>query len=78
MGLLFTKKRAKLSSICSTKLNIIVHDLPEIEVNIQSMSAENQTQFYMLYNLIVRHGNDTKSFQNQHEHITVDDNKANI
>ena len=55
-----------------------MHDLPEIEVNIQSMSAENQTQFYMVYNLIVRHGNDTKSIQNQHEHITVEDNKANI
>ena len=56
-----------------------MHGLPEIEVNIQSMSAENQTQFYMVYNLIIRHGNDTKSvFQNQHEHITVEDNKANI
>lgn len=60
-----------------------MHDLPEIEVNIdesmsQSMSAENQTQFYIVYNLIVRHGNDTKSVQNQHEHITVEDNKANI
>lgn len=55
-----------------------MYDLPEIEVNIQSMSAKNQTQFYMLYNLIVRHGNDTKSVQNQHEHITVEDNKANI
>ena len=55
-----------------------MHDFPEIEVNIQSMSAENQTQFYIVYNLIVRHGNDTKSVQNQHEHITVEDNKANI
>lgn len=55
-----------------------MYDLPEIEVNIQSMSAKNQTQFYMLYNLIVRHGNDTKSVQNQHEHTTVEGNKANI
>ena len=55
-----------------------MHDLPEIEMKIQSMGAENQTQFYMVYNLIVRHGNDTKSVQNQDEHITVDDNKANI